>query len=64
MPTDAIECVTPRRLSELLPAYPVQYWRTLLRLGRIPGAVKIGSRWLIPITAIQALLESGRDRAA
>jgi hypothetical protein len=64
MATDAIECVTPRRLSELVPCYPPPYWRRLLQLGRVPGAVKIGNRWVIPVSAVAKLLEAGRVDAA
>jgi Helix-turn-helix domain len=57
MPTDEIQCVTPRQLAALLPCYPATYWRRLLAEGRVPGAAKIGSRWLVPVSAVRTLLE-------
>ena len=57
MPVDLEERLmfTPRELGRMLPFHRGS-WLRWLRAGRVPGAVKVGGRWLVPAKVAEQLM--------
>ena len=49
---------TPNEVAEIIRLHPT-YVRLLFTRNRIPGAVRVGSRWILPAPALDRILEQG-----
>lgn len=49
---------TPNEVAEIIRLHPV-YVRLLFTRGLIPGAVRVGSRWILPAPALDRILAQG-----
>lgn len=49
---------TPNEVAGVLRMHPV-YVRSLFARGAFPGAIRIGSRWLLPARHLHAILQTG-----
>jgi excisionase family DNA binding protein len=49
---------TPAQVADMLQLHPVSL-RRMLRAGRIPGVIQIGSNWRFPKAVVDRILNSG-----